>query len=400
MEVPTKKPSILKQGLAFFVGLLLNVCRQTAVQTSPWDYPFNPAINPALLQNSMYREYIDIWKKPTRPFPVVLREAFSISGMPITALLTLERSLYGKFKCPFYSKKRLEILSSVLEAAIRVNDTFPLIYQLHDACEFCIGRHKEVFEKLINYDSPANSSGREGAAILVSDSVSRFLDEFKRDALTCAFISPLKYIYRNSPETLDNLESHGRSFWASLMEAMTGIQMPYEDISAMDSGWAWAARDFLKIMLKYPQLDFTVRNVIWSRKSFGASEIKKSEDFAVKFSKFSFFFPFVKSGTPEEFAEFLAAVKFRKLSSPTADLLAEYCKIFTGFFEDRELVARRLIDYLITRPLPGVSEAAEMLGIPLTSLVTCSEESFNYSYEFDQLHSLLNICRIRLFTPR
>jgi len=148
-----------------------------------------------------------------------------------------------------------------------------MILQLHEACYNCIGRHKEVFEYCI-YDLIDAETGKadalahavpptfadavvmpllvsqeiQGAQHVVRRFVARFLDRHKRDALQAAMLSPIKFLFQDCYEVFENIDSHGSSFWASVLQTFfPELEMPFESIVGLDNGWVWAAVDFLTI---------------------------------------------------------------------------------------------------------------------------------------------------------
>eukprot|EP00747_Dinoflagellata_sp_TGD_P178705 gnl/TRDRNA2_/TRDRNA2_28140_c0_seq1.p1 gnl/TRDRNA2_/TRDRNA2_28140_c0~~gnl/TRDRNA2_/TRDRNA2_28140_c0_seq1.p1 ORF type:complete len:502 (-),score=82.36 gnl/TRDRNA2_/TRDRNA2_28140_c0_seq1:69-1574(-) len=143
-----------------------------------------------------------------------------------------------------------------------------ILLQLHEACFNCIGRHKEVFEYCV-YDlmdaeaqavvadasdeqaSPSSglSLGTEGARQVVRRMAARFLDRHKYIALHAAILEPLKFVVQQQYSIFENIDSHGASFWvAALTVFFPGLQMPFESIVGLDTGWRWAAVDFLRMM--------------------------------------------------------------------------------------------------------------------------------------------------------
>lgn len=139
-----------------------------------------------------------------------------------------------------------------------------IMLQLHEACYNCIGRHKEVFEYSI-YDlidseletasSPLSSVGnseiaRAGAQGVVMRHAGVFLDRHKRHALQASILSPLKFLYQNTYEVFENIDSHGASFWSCVLASgfFPELELPYESIVDLDNGWTWGAIDFLELM--------------------------------------------------------------------------------------------------------------------------------------------------------
>ena len=386
------KQGVIRKAFAFLRGFLRRLLRKTVESEfeASEKLSLSSVIDLSWLRCSIYKDNVKRWQASSRNFNVILNQAFTLSTTTPDEMQLIRSTLIGDKRSPFYNEQRLQILGSILEEAILTGDTTCLLYQLHDACSYCVARHKEVFERIVSPISPHSTDSSR----IIKEAVAHFMDDFKRDALTSAFINPIRFIYKNSPEMLDNLESHGRSFWSSLMEVVTGISMPYEDISAVDVGWAWGARDFLKIMLKYPHLDKAIRSVIWNPSNFGTSEI--SGKVGVKFSTMSYFFGFVKSGSPSEFRNFLEAAKTRQLPGQYTEQIHEYSKIFNCYFQDRELINRRLFEYFIRRP--EILSAAASVGIPLTAAVLHAHDAGQIKYDFQPLARLLEIFEIQLFT--
>ncbi|CAK0856362.1 unnamed protein product [Prorocentrum cordatum] len=139
-----------------------------------------------------------------------------------------------------------------------------MLLQLHEACYNCIGRHKEVFEycmyDLLDAEASTPAAPKQGATDLADDlagarravlyHAARVLDRHKREALHGAILSPLKLLYRDDYKVFENLDSHGTSFWSTVLtEAFfPGLQMPFEAIRELDSGWSWGAVDFLPVL--------------------------------------------------------------------------------------------------------------------------------------------------------
>jgi len=152
-----------------------------------------------------------------------------------------------------------------------------IILQLHEACYNCIGRHKEVFEYCI-YDLIEAEAGEEpwpdakqlagyiggdtaapaapvadpmeSARATVRRHAAMFLDKHKRNALGAACLSPLKFLFQRCYEVFENIDSHGASFWASMLTIafFPGLEMPFESIVELDTGWTWGAVHFLEQM--------------------------------------------------------------------------------------------------------------------------------------------------------
>lgn len=177
-----------------------------------------------------------------------------------------------------------EVAHQLLHWFVSLSDSSPrkqllvnILLQLHEACFNCIGRHKEVFEYCI-YDLidaetaegviesvPADSTASCGsgsvdqgraphaedrARSIVRHHAAWFLDRHKRAALHAVTISPLKFLYQHRYEVFENLDSHGSSFWASMLTDVffPGLEMPFEPIVDLDTGWSWGAVHFLPVM--------------------------------------------------------------------------------------------------------------------------------------------------------
>jgi len=137
-----------------------------------------------------------------------------------------------------------------------------IMLQLHEACFNCIGRHKEVFEycvyDLIEAEESSPTAERVDGLVAASSrahSVVRhfaawFLDRHKRNALHGACISPLKFLFQDQYTIYENLDSHGASFWVGVLCGgfFEGLEMPFEAIVELDTGWTWGAVDFLPVM--------------------------------------------------------------------------------------------------------------------------------------------------------
>jgi hypothetical protein len=146
------------------------------------------------------------------------------------------------------------------DADLRKQLLVNIMLQLHEACFNCIGRHKEVFEYCVYDLIEAEASGStptvervDGlAAASRAQSVVRhfaawFLDRHKRNALHGACISPMKFLYQDQYTIYENLDSHGASFWVGVLCGgfFEGLEMPFEAIVELDTGWTWGAMDFL-----------------------------------------------------------------------------------------------------------------------------------------------------------
>ena len=135
-----------------------------------------------------------------------------------------------------------------------------ILLQMHEACYNCVGRHKEVFEFCI-YDlmsaeqmqkPPADAAS--ACRTIIFQHAARFLDRHKRNALHAAFLSPLKYLFQHCYEVYENLDSHGSSFWVAVLSIFfPELDMPFERIEQLDTGWGWAAVDFLPSMSSTPE---------------------------------------------------------------------------------------------------------------------------------------------------
>ncbi|KAJ9448342.1 hypothetical protein DIPPA_10068 [Diplonema papillatum] len=208
--------------------------------------------------------------------------------------------------CPFYSKTRngvcyrsllLFMLREVhAKDASRAVNAF---LQTVEACFNCVGRHKEVFEYVVRaYADTVHRPEKvaRGAALhegehdsthgrlsIASDGCSRsvgssptsdssllnnrslenapfpvspvkpcnaplraffqqWLDGYKIQALYASIVNPLLFATADNYSVFENIESHGSSFWGSVIQSALGIPMPLQDIRALDSGWTWAAR--------------------------------------------------------------------------------------------------------------------------------------------------------------
>lgn len=143
-----------------------------------------------------------------------------------------------------------------------------IVLQLHEACYNCIGRHKEVFEYCIYDLLEAEMAGnvisslpgvddeaRAGASAVVQRHAGLFLDRHKRHALQASILSPLKFIFQKRYEVFENIDSHGASFWGSVLMAgcFGGLELPFESIVELDTGWTWAAVDFLPAMMQHSE---------------------------------------------------------------------------------------------------------------------------------------------------
>jgi len=60
----------------------------------------------------------------------------------------------------------------------------------------------------------------------------------------------LKFLYQHRYEVFENLDSHGSSFWASVLTDVffPALEMPFQPIVDLDTGWTWGAVDFLPAM--------------------------------------------------------------------------------------------------------------------------------------------------------
>ena len=134
-----------------------------------------------------------------------------------------------------------------------------ILLQMHEACYNCVGRHKEVFEFCI-YDLMTAEQMQKPAAqpsnachTVIFQHAARFLDRHKRNALHAAYLSPLKYMFQHIYEVYENLDSHGSSFWVAVLSIFfPDLDMPFERIEQLDTGWGWAAVDFLPSMSSKP----------------------------------------------------------------------------------------------------------------------------------------------------
>jgi hypothetical protein len=146
-----------------------------------------------------------------------------------------------------------------------------IVLQLHEACYNCIGRHKEVFEyciyDLIEADVAGDAScgakglddgalAHAGACAAVRRHAGLFLDRHKRHALQASVLSPLKFLFQNKYEVFENIDSHGASFWGSVLTAgfFPDLELPFESIVELDTGWTWGAVDFLPVMMQHREM--------------------------------------------------------------------------------------------------------------------------------------------------
>uniref|UniRef100_A0A7S3PKU8 Uncharacterized protein n=1 Tax=Aplanochytrium stocchinoi TaxID=215587 RepID=A0A7S3PKU8_9STRA len=91
----------------------------------------------------------------------------------------------------------------------------------------------------------------------------RFLDQHKRNVLWLTMFEPLKHIFENEYTIYENLENHGVSFWGSLLERnIDKIALPFDDVQDCDNGWSWAAYDFWPVLSREEKVYFTSANNI------------------------------------------------------------------------------------------------------------------------------------------
>mmetsp|Transcript_55653 Transcript_55653/g.120206 ORF Transcript_55653/g.120206 Transcript_55653/m.120206 type:complete len:492 (+) Transcript_55653:93-1568(+) len=198
------------------------------------------------------------------------------------------RSIRANGKRVYYRQLIQPLLRWFLDLAVddpRKQLLINIILQLHEACFNCIGRHKEVFEycvydlieseaaaESVEADGTADSSVKSTEAPAESVEVeasegssqksmeaarrgvcryaSQFLDRHKRNALQAAVLAPLKFLFQRQYQVFENLDSHGASFWTAVFCEVffPGLEMPFESIVALDTGWSWGAVDFLQYM--------------------------------------------------------------------------------------------------------------------------------------------------------
>lgn len=208
----------------------------------------------------------------------VVRSAFWSQSVPIQSMQRDERQvLYRDLM-----HQLLQWFTPLRDDDSRKQLLINMVLQLHEACFNCVGRHKEVFEYCVydlidaeaqgeagvpmaslpqptgpqsrsataQSDATASRADVEGAVRAVRRHAALFLDRHKRNALHAAVLSPMKFLYQNLYEVFENLDSHGASFWVAVFTQVffQGLQMPYESIVGLDTGWTWGAIDFLPQM--------------------------------------------------------------------------------------------------------------------------------------------------------
>ena len=116
--------------------------------------------------------------------------------------------------------------------------------QVLEATFNCVARHKEVFEYLIVTFMIVSQSGTPEGVVSNSE-LSRvfrmWIDVYKKQALFASIINPMLFLFKNCYSVYENLESHGVSFWSSVIETVLDIPMPFEMIPDLDKGWTWSA---------------------------------------------------------------------------------------------------------------------------------------------------------------
>ena len=118
--------------------------------------------------------------------------------------------------------------------------------QVLEATFNCVARHKEVFEYMVGvYISVKCDSCEIDKGLSPSKTLgamfSIWMDSYKKQALFASIVNPLLFLHKNCYAVYENLASHGASFWASVIQTLFNIPMPFEMISDLDRGWSWGA---------------------------------------------------------------------------------------------------------------------------------------------------------------
>ena len=177
--------------------------------------------------------------------------------------LFYRRRLHGGGACT-YAQALLHVMGAMLEAlqeweasgcegadpCPRFTDYF---LQVLEACFNCVGRHKEAFELIVRGYIEMRQGVTDRVSATERDAVSEktgavkmhfsaWLDAYKIHALRAAVIDPLLFLLRHRYDVWENIESHGMSFWSTIVEAALDIPMPLERLGSLDTGWGWGAR--------------------------------------------------------------------------------------------------------------------------------------------------------------
>ena len=412
-------------------------------------------------QCSRWLAYYDHLPSPKRGLSATLRASCDAAGL--TDSIELINCITNT---SFYiNKRRRNILQAVLEHGLRTDNSTAVVFQLADACGHCVGRQKQVFELLIESDPVGKEETLVESQGIFSILILGFIDELKRTAISKAFIEPLHHIFQNNPEIEENLDSHGRSFWCTVVENLSGIKakdlkgekaqtlsewvecllkdsessssfiaLPYEDISFEDVGWAWGARDFLRIFELHPEIaprnNFDIREVASARDQTPDSLLSASrstvasptcsparmsrqvEKFPVesflkhdlRFKSTDWLLPFVTTGSVAEFSGFIDCLRRRTISRSHASLLANYGQLFTAFLNDKKFILTELCRYLIKKkddriPFCGITttEALESIGWSMSDLCEGLEDPDEFRFRENQADALLRDMGVKLF---
>ncbi|OLQ01892.1 hypothetical protein AK812_SmicGene15314 [Symbiodinium microadriaticum] len=193
---------------------------------------------------------------PCKPIPGTdVHEGVIRPSVFWTRLVSSDGRLHFRSLAHSYLKWFVDLEDTDSRKQLLVN----ILLQMHEACYNCVGRHKEVFEFCI-YDLMTAEQMQKPAAqpsnschTVIFQHAARFLDRHKRNALHAAYLSPLKYMFQHIYEVYENLDSHGSSFWVAVLSIFfPDLNMPFERIEQLDTGWGWAAVDFLPSMSSKP----------------------------------------------------------------------------------------------------------------------------------------------------
>eukprot|EP00754_Rhynchopus_humris_P018561 Rhum_TRINITY_DN14605_c7_g1::Rhum_TRINITY_DN14605_c7_g1_i5::g.103766::m.103766 len=163
-----------------------------------------------------------------------------------------------------YAQALLHVMGTMLEAlqeweasGCQGDDPCPrftdYFLQVLEACFNCVGRHKEAFEHIVRGYIEMRQREADCASAIERDAASEktgavkmhfgaWLDAYKIHALRAAVIDPLLFLLRHRYDVWENIESHGMSFWSTIVEAALDIPMPLERLGSLDTGWGWGAR--------------------------------------------------------------------------------------------------------------------------------------------------------------
>ena len=307
-----------------------------------------------------------------------------------------------------YAQALLHVMGAMLEAlqeweasgcegadpCPRFTDYF---LQVLEACFNCVGRHKEAFELIVRGYIEMRQRQRDGAACsdstLQANAVATrhvrlhfgaWLDAYKIHALRAAVIDPLLFLLRHRYDVWENIESHGMSFWSTIVEAALDIPMPLERLGSLDTGWGWGARfvdDEKDLHAEVLRRCAENVGVGWRSALRGLASPKRPADMPVRMHVESY-------GTLQDISD---AVRGERLGSTVRQELAPTLQRFAAHLS-AERIAKRFTLHLINRSdsLPPCVQALQ----PTQYLDATDPE--DVQYDMDGLFSMLASVGVQL----